>query len=37
MEHSEAESNNEYVACSRCYKNFSNDDEHIKTDFGYDR
>ena len=25
----------EYVKCSRCHKQFINDDEHIKTDFGY--
>ena len=37
MEHSEAESNNKYIACSSWYKRCINDDEHIKTDIGYNR
>ena len=37
MEHSEADSNDEYVDCSRCRMRFINEGEHIKTDFGYDR
>ena len=28
---------NEYITCSRCHMKFINDDEHIKTDFGYNR
>jgi len=36
MEQSEAESANQYVACSKCKLNF-NDDEQLKTDFGDDR
>ena len=27
--------NTEYIKCSRCHMKFINDDEHIKTDFGY--
>ena len=27
----------EYINCSRCHMKFINDDEHIKTDFGYNR
>ena len=26
-----------YIKCSRCHMKFINDDEHIKTDFGYNR
>ena len=29
--------NTEYIKCSRCHMKFINDDEHIKTDFGYNR
>ena len=28
---------NKYIKCSRCHMKFINDDEHIKTDFGYNR
>ena len=33
----EAESNNKYIVCSKCKMKLFNDDEHIKTDFGYNR
>ena len=26
-----------YISCSRCHKKFINEDEHIKTDLGYNR
>ena len=35
MEQSEGESNNNYIVCTRCHKKFINDEEHTKTDFGY--
>ena len=37
MEQSEADSNNKYIICSKCKMTSTNDGEHIKTDFGYDR
>ena len=37
MEQIEAEGNNKYIICSKCHMKFINDDEHIKTDFGYNR
>ena len=33
----EDSSKEQYVKCSRCKKKFINDDEHIKTDFGFNR
>ena len=27
----------EYIKCVRCHMKYINDDEHIKTDFGYNR
>ena len=36
--HIDTENNeNKYIKCSRCHMKFINDDEHIKTDFGYNR
>ena len=35
MEQSEGGSNNNYIVCTRCHTKFINDEEHIKTDFGY--
>ena len=29
--------NTEYIMCSQCKCKYLNDDEHIKTDFGYTR
>ena len=37
MEQSEVDRSNAYSVCPRCHMKFSNDDEHIKIDFGYNR
>ena len=33
----EQDSKEQYFKCSRCKMKYINDDEHIKTDFGYNR
>ena len=33
----EAEINNKYINCSKFHMKFINDDEQIKTEFGYNR
>ena len=33
----EPESNSKYINCSKCHMKFINDDEQIKTNFGYNR
>jgi hypothetical protein len=37
MEQTEANIITNYIVCSRCHMKFVIDDEHIKTDFGYNR
>ena len=33
----EQDSKDKYIKCSRCKCKYINDDNHIKTDFGYNR
>ena len=33
----EQQGNEKYIKCSRCKCKYTNDDEHIKSDFGYNR
>jgi len=37
MEQMKADSNDKHIVCSKCKMKYINDDDNIKTDFGYNR